>query len=209
MPTIERRYHSPKSLEVRAASEPGKPFMIRGYAAVFYRAGDPSTEFRLTDPKTGETIVERIMPGAFDAPLREDDVRCLNNHEDECVLGRRDPSAQTNTLRLGVDSRGLWYECDLDPTREPIYRSIERGDVTGSSFSFACRTELGAKRGKDVWEEIDGVIVRSIYDLTLLDVSPVTFPAYEGATAEARSVSLAEVPALLSEVESEDELLLS
>lgn len=204
MPTIERRYHLPKSLEVRAASEPGKPLTIRGYAAVFYRAGDPSTEF-----ERGEGVVERIMPGAFDAALAEDDVRCLNNHEEECVLGRRVPGGDKNTLRLGVDERGLWYECDLDPTREPIYRSIERGDITGSSFSFACRTELGAKRGKDVWEEINGVIVRSIYDLTLLDVSPVTFPAYEGATAEARSVSLAEVPALLSEVESEDELLLS
>jgi HK97 family phage prohead protease len=204
MPQIERRYHFPKSLEVRAASEPGKPLTIRGYAAVFYKPGDPSTQF-----ERGNGVVERIMPGAFDAALVEDDVRCLNNHEEECVLGRRVPGSDKNTLRLGVDSRGLWYECDLDPTRESIYRSIERGDVTGSSFSFACRTELGANRGKDVWEEINGVIVRSIYDLTLLDVSPVTFPAYEGATAEARSASLSEVPALLSEVESEDELLLA
>jgi len=202
MPQIERRYHSPKSLEVRAASEPGKPMTIRGYAAVFYKPGDPSTEF-----ERGEGVVERVMPGAFDAALREDDVRCLNNHEEECVLGRRVPGSDSNTLRLGVDERGLWYECDLDPTREAIYRSIERGDVTSSSFGFRC--DSGATRGRAVWEEIDGVIVRSIYDLTLFDVSPVAYPAYEGSTAEARSLSLGEVPPLLSEVESEDELMLS
>ena len=204
MPQIERRYHLPNSLEARDASEPGKPLTIRGYAAVFYKAGDPSTEFEMFPG-----YVERIMPGAFDAPLREDDVRCLNNHEDECVLGRRDPNAQTNTLRLGVDERGLWYECDLDPTREAIYRSIKRGDVTGSSFGFVCSTEYGGKRGRVVWEEVNGVTIRNIYDLTLYDVGPATFPAYVGSSAEARSLALAGVPALLSEVESEDELLLS
>lgn len=204
MPQIERRYHLPKSLEVRAASEAGKPMTIRGYAAVFYKAGDPSTEFEMFPG-----YVERIMPEAFNAALREDDVRCLDNHGDDHVLGRRIPNGDKNTLRLGVDERGLWYECDLDPTREAIYRSIERGDVTGSSFGFTCSTEYGGKRGRVVWEEVNGVTIRNVYDLTLYDVGPATFPAYVGSSAEARSLALAGVPPLLSEVESEDELLLA
>ena len=43
----------------------GDKFVIGGYAAVFYRAGDPSTEYELW-PGT----VERIAPTAFDEAVK-------------------------------------------------------------------------------------------------------------------------------------------
>lgn len=183
---LERRSNR-FAMEVRAASD--KPRVITGYAAVFYRADDPATEFQLW-----EKCVERIHPGAFDAALREDDVRALFDHRSERVLGRRQPGSTSPTLRLSVDERGLKYEVDLPDDELGLAQKIERGDITGSSFGFMVETAWGAKRGRVTWEEHNGLMIRNVYDLELIDVGPVTFPAYAGATAESRSALLATVP---------------
>jgi len=177
---IERRFSTRRvSLENRAD---GKP-VLTGYAAVFYRADDPGTQYTLyTD------VVERIMPTAFDAALRErDDVRGLFNHDSNLVLGR----SEAGTLRLFVDSVGLKYEIDPpdNPTGKNVGESVRRADVTGSSFGFFV---YSGKRGKVVWVEeklADGrmISVREIHDCELLDVGPVTFPAYGSTSAGMRA----------------------
>lgn len=167
----------------------GSTRTISGYAAVFYRAGDPATEFRMFDD-----FIERIHPGAFDAALRDDDVMGLFDHRSDRVLGRRRPGVQNPTMRLSVDERGLRYEIDLPEAESGLGEQVARGDITGSSFGFSVMVDWGAKRGRVVWEEVDGVTVRNIHDLTLIDVGPTVFPAYDGSTAEARSAILATVP---------------
>lgn len=157
-----------------------KPVLI-GYAAVFYRADDSGTEFEMWPG-----AVERIMPGAFDSALsRADDVRALFNHDTDHVLGR----TSAGTLRLSVDSVGLRYEIDLPDSQfaRDLAESIERGDISGSSFSFRDLKRTWIDDAKTPLE------IREVHDVELFDVGPVTFPAYDAAsvTVAQRSRELA------------------
>jgi hypothetical protein len=169
--TAERRFiNQPLSVSKREDSD---GLTITGYGAVFYRDGAPDTEFPLH-----EDFVERIAPGAFDATAREDDIRGLFNHDADNILGR----SAAGTMRLSVDEIGLRYDIDLPDTDIGlrVARAIERGDVTGSSFSFSVRKAEMQDGG-------GGVTVRSLQDVSVLDVGPVTFPAYKGTSAVIRS----------------------
>ena len=154
------------------------PKVIEGYAAVYYN-GTRETEYELW-PGT----IERIMPGAFDGRL-QDDIRALFNHRSDLILGRR----EAETLRLSIDDRGLRYEIDAADTTvsRDVIEHLRRGDVTGSSFAF---------RGADsewLWDQpiADGEYTADIRQINgfseLLDVGPVTYPAYTGTAAGARS----------------------
>lgn len=157
-----------KAGELRAQSADGKT-TIGGYAAVF---DSPSVDMGWT---------EEIDPQAFDSVLAASpDVRCLFNHDPGVLLGR----TTAGTLRLGVDARGLSYECDLPDTQagRDIATLIQRRDISGSSFGFICK--------RDQWtDNRDGTITRRILEFDqLLDVSPVTYPAYTATSAGKRSL---------------------
>lgn len=168
--------------------------LIRGYGAVYYVPGDPTTEYWLWDD-----MVERIKPGAFDRIIAENqDVRCLFNHDSNYVLGR----TVAGTCRLKVDAVGLYYEADeasSDPQWMSVAAKIARGDVTGSSFSFW--------PAKVMWESVnDGerkYDIRWITEMLIVwDVGPVTFPAYEG-TSSSRNVVTDELDSLRMERNSQ------
>lgn len=148
---------------------------IGGTASVTYSADDAGTEFQLYD-----NVVERIAPGAFDDVLRrQPDVVALFNHNEDHVLGRT-----PLTLQLSADARGLHYEIELPNTTlaRDLRVSIERGDIRGSSFA--------AYVGFAEWSTEGDNEVRLIKRFSgLVDVSPVTYPAY-GSTGVgiARSV---------------------
>jgi HK97 family phage prohead protease len=173
---LQRRHATPAAgrptVETRAD---GKP-MIVGYAARYFDPADPGTEFALWDD-----VTERILPGAFDKAVREDDVRALFNHSPDMVLGR----STAGTLRLSVDARGLRYEIDPPDTStaRDLLESLKRGDVSGSSFAFNIRGENVRKEAKP-----DGGFryVRELTDVQLFDVGPVTYPAYPATDAGVR-----------------------
>lgn len=122
--------------------------------------------------------VERIAPGTFRKTLQEADIRALFNHDPNMVLGRN----RSGTLRLEEDSDGLRYEIDLPDTRtgQEVATLLERGDVSGSSFGFRMIDEE--------WGETeDGFPVRTLKQVALRDVGPVTFPAYSDAESALRS----------------------
>ena len=166
-------YGSVPRLSHRSAADGQK--RIFGHAAVFFD-GTSATENWLFDD-----YVERIMPGCFDRALRErDDVRALFNHDANMLLGR----TSAGTLRLRTDSRGLFYEIDLGNTTaaRDVLEHLERGDLTGSSFSFIPDGERVTQEMRD-GQKIFVVEVQSVRPL--LDVGPVTFPAYTATTAGA------------------------
>lgn len=149
-----------------------------GYAAVFYRAGVAGTEFELF-----ENTFERILPTAFD-DIASNDVRGLFNHEPTLILGRN----VSGTLRLDVDDVGLRYDITLPDTQvaRDLAESINRGDVSGSSFAFFV---LDARW---IEETRDGVTftIREVSRVNTLDVGPVTFPAYSATSTDVASRSL-------------------
>lgn len=161
------------NIEVRS-SDDGK-VVVRGYAAVFNSESEDLGGF-----------VEEIEPGFFDEVL-SDDVRALINHDQNMVLGR----TTAGTLRIGQDERGLWYEYD-DPNTTysaDLVKSMQRGDVTQSSFGFIVRSG-GARM---VEEKRDGRtmfkrILKKGGAERLFDVSPVTYPAYPDTTVAKRSL---------------------
>ena len=144
-------------------------------------------------------FVERIAPGAFSKTIQEADVRALFNHDANYVLGRN----RSGTLRMEEDSDGLRYEIDLPDTAvgRDVAALLERGDISGSSFGFRVLDEE--------WGETDsGFPLRTLTQVALRDVGPVTFPAYSDASsslrglAEARSLDLGD----LIEAAKEDRL---
>jgi HK97 family phage prohead protease/HK97 family phage major capsid protein len=150
-----------RTMEVRAEGESDE-MRIVGYAAVFNQETDLGY-FR-----------EMITPGAFD-DVMNDDVRLLLNH-DGAPLAR----TTNGTLSLSVDDEGLRYEGVLSDTTQgrDLYKMIQRGDITQSSFAFTI-SEQSWNKDKSL-RSIDKVG-------RLLDVSPVTYPAYAQASVMARS----------------------
>lgn len=132
----------------------------------------------------GNWFREVIKPGAF-APVigATADVRSLFNHDPNQVLGR----TTAGTLQLVEDDIGLRYDVDLnvdDPLAVGVAARIARRDVTGSSFGFRVKREE--------WVEPDegstDLPLRIIHEFAeLMDVGPVTFPAYEDTSSEARA----------------------
>ena len=136
---------------------------IRGYAAVYN-----------SDSEWMGGFYEQIEAGAFDSVL-ENDVRAYFNHDENLLLGR----VSSGTLRIGTDKRGLFYEVDLPNTTyaNDLVELMKRGDVNQSSFAFLIE--------KDRWEQRDGITYRIIEKVSrLLDVSPVSQPAYPDSTSE-------------------------
>jgi HK97 family phage prohead protease len=171
---MERRMTPSGEIKVEKRADGGST--VTGYAAVFYRDGDPGTEYRL-----GPDVVERIAPTAFQRALQEKhDARALFNHDPNMLLGR----ASAGTLRLSVDQRGLRYEIDIPDTNvgKDVATSIARGDLSGSSFAFRINGKGGQRFEKGKEQD-----VRNILDVDLFDVGPVTYPAYEGTTTGLRS----------------------
>lgn len=136
---------------------------IRGYAAIYN-----------SDSEWMGGFYEQIATGAFD-DVMENDVRAYFNHDENLLLGR----VSSGTLRISTDKRGLFYEVDLPNTTyaNDLAELMKRGDVNQSSFAFLIE--------KDRWEQRDGVTYRIIEKVSrLLDVSPVSQPAYPDATSE-------------------------
>lgn len=158
---MERRC-LPKA-ELRLSDDAKSP-KITGYAAVFNSWADIGGWFR-----------ESIRPGAFAKTIRENDIRALMNHNENYVLGRN----KAGTLTLREDSKGLAVEIDPVPATwaNDLLTSMKRGDVNQMSFGFQ------VNKAENDFDKDERVLV----DVTLFDVSIVTFPAYPTTSAQVRS----------------------
>jgi HK97 family phage prohead protease len=169
--TVERRMTLG---EVEVRHQDGKPTVIEGYAAVFGKRSQDLGGF-----------VEVVENTAFNKTIKEADVRSLWNHDQSLLLGRN----KAGTLDLSVDNSGLYYRVRPPDTQyaRDLITLMERGDVTQSSFSFF--------KVHDRWNLTeDEFPERSLSEVALVDVSPVTYPAYLDATSGiARSAALGEL----------------
>lgn len=188
MVDVERRFvHLAADLRTEVREGEGQRRRIVGHAAVF----DIWTTLY-----EGRYYLwkEVVRPGAFANALGErQDVRALWNHDANIVLGR----TESGTLALSEDGVGLLMSLEPPDTqyiRDLVLSPIERRDVSQMSFAFTIRrgkatiTEIEAGKtitdngGERVTLTRDGdryIEERELLDLNLLDVSPVTYPAYE------------------------------
>jgi HK97 family phage prohead protease len=155
----------------RRSEDEGREWIV-GYAAKF---GVNSLEL------DGE-FIERMHPDAFGivaerrgrkSPL---ETRALWNHDPNYPLARF-----PGTLRMSVDEVGLRYEFPVPDTTygRDLASNISAGIVRGSSFSFQIA------QGGDEWSIEDGRSIRTVKRVaSLIDVGPVTFPAYPDADAK-------------------------
>lgn len=126
---------------------------------------------------------EVVRPGAAKKTILEADVRGLLNHDPNLLLGRKG----AGTLRLEETPEGVRYEIDLPNTTagRDAAELLRRGDLIGSSMGFRA---IG-----DEWGETeDGFPLRTLTEIALRDIGPVTFPAYTDTDATLGSLANAD-----------------
>lgn len=128
---------------------------------------------------------EIIEPGALNNTDLTD-VRFLVNHDTSKIpLARSRRNNGNSTMQLTTDNDGLGIRVLLDTENNAearsLYSAVQRGDISGMSFMFGIRDEE--------WENLDSDHpTRHIKDIsTVVEVSAVTFPAYESTEINARS----------------------
>ena len=128
---------------------------------------------------------EIIEPGALNNTDLTD-VRFLVNHDTSKIpLARSRNNNGSSTMQLSVDNDGMSIRVTLDTENNSearaLYSAVKRGDISGMSFMFAIRDEE--------WDDLDSDHpIRHIKDIsTVVEVSAVTFPAYESTEINARS----------------------
>jgi len=160
---------------------------IRGYGIVFNRESEPLWA-------GGRTFREVILPEAVQGvDLRS--MLSMHNHKSDRLLG----NTRSGTMRVGVDSVGVWYETDLpdSPTGQDVLVSVSRRDTQGSSFQF------DIKEGGDRWSIKNGMAFREVTKFNgVYEMGPVSEPAYPDTTIakaslrslEALNVEQEEIP---------------
>lgn len=127
---------------------------------------------------------EVIEQGALDgADLT--DVRFLVNHDTKMIpLARSRRNNGNSTMQLTPDVEGLDMSANIDvennSTAKKLKSAITRGDITGMSFMFSIDDEE--------WEELDSDHpTRRIKKIgSVVEVSAVTWPAYDATSINAR-----------------------
>lgn len=159
-------------------------------------------EIRATDTDNGAGIItgrpivyeSKTDLGYFDEIIKRwalknanlKDVRFLVNHDlSRIPLARSRNNNEHSTMRLSPDDEGMAIRVTLDVENNTearaLYSAVQRGDITGMSFLFSV--------GEEDWADLDtDHPTRSIISIAeVLEVSAVTFPAYDATEIETRS----------------------
>ena len=171
LPAIERRTATLDQVEFREQSD---KLIFQGRAAVFDRLSEDLGGFR-----------ERIKRGAFRKALdASPDVVFAFNHNFDHPMARTTVPSGPGSLELREDPKGLRVYAELAPTTmaRDLRTLVQTGVVRQMSFGWPRGTVT------DSWRTVDGDQERTIVEFTdLIDVSPVTFAAYQATVASMRS----------------------
>ena len=145
---------------------------------------------------TGRPIVynSRTDIGYFDEVIESGalntadltDVRFLVNHDTSKIpLARSRRNNGNSTMQLSPDNEGLAIRVTLDTENNAearsLYSAVKRGDISGMSFMFSVSDEE--------WENLESDHptrhIRAIS--SVVEVSAVTWPAYDATEINARS----------------------
>lgn len=193
---IRRNYE----FEVRAEKDEKKGNIIVGRPIVYDSKTDICGMF-----------AEVIDKGALNKTDLKD-VRFLVNHDiSKIPLARSRKNTENSTMQLTVDDKGMEIRVTLDTENNTeaknLYSAIERGDISGMSFMFSV--------DKEEWKNLKSDYpTRHIKAISrVIEVSAVTFPAYEETSVTARDKSALEnarmtVDTVRKSVDTDDTLAL-
>lgn len=167
---IQRSY----DFEVRAEENADGERIITGRPIVY----DSRTDIGYFDE-----IIDR---GALDSADLTD-VRFLVNHDTRMIpLARSRRNNGNSTMQLTPDYEGLninFVKLDVEnnSTARALFSAVKRGDISGMSFMFSVDAEN--------WEDLESDHpTRHITKIgSVVEVSAVTFPAYDATSINARS----------------------
>ena len=161
------------SFEIRAEQNDSGTGIITGRPIVYNSK---------TDLGYFDEVIER---GALNgADLK--DVRFLVNHDTSMIpLARSRNNNANSTMQLMPDDQGMAIRVNLDVDNNSearnLYSAIERGDISGMSFMF----RIDDEEWTDLESDHPTRHVRKISDV--VEVSAVTFPAYEDTSISVRN----------------------
>lgn len=164
------------------AADDGRSGTMAGHFATF---GEWA---RIRSSYEGE-FLERIAPGAFKRTFdnRGSRVQVLFNHGKDPSIGQKVLGAIET---LEEDERGAFYEVALDdvPYVRDLLPGLRRGQY-GASFMFDVVEDAWEDTPKRSDHNPSGLPERTVREVKLYEFGPVTFPAYDGATAGVRSLT--------------------
>lgn len=175
MSAIEYRFVQPGGeLTVEDSAKASGGRTLRGYAAIWGHLSSDLGGFR-----------ELIRPGAFASTIKNGDARALWNHESKYVLGRK----SAGTLKLAEDAKGLLFTIHPPATgwAKDLMTSVARKDISQMSFGFTVDV------GGDTWSRPKGRPVRELLSVTLMEISVVSWPAYQQTEVHVREETNAEI----------------
>ena len=129
---------------------------------------------------------------------RNSDVYMLWQHDSSQPLAR----TKTNTLKLTLTRAGLDFVATLpkSPLGQNAYQAVADGTVDSVSFGFLVNGD------GDRWLSDDlGNIVRELWDISVTEISPVTWAAYEAPHIDTRSAPV-DIRVKLKRKKSDDDL---
>jgi HK97 family phage prohead protease len=135
-------------------------------------------------------FMERFVKGAFTKTMKDNRQRMkvLFQHGRDALIGDK-PLGPIEMLR--EDKEGAYYEVgllDAEYVREQIVPGLEAG-LYGASFRFRVMREEYVEEPGRSEHNPDGIPERTVKEASVPEFGPVTFPAYEGASAGVRSLT--------------------
>ena len=189
---LVRARYDMRAAEFRNEDADGDGRTLHGMFAVF-------NEWTEIDSYFEGRFLERISPEAFNRTFTErgDRVRILYDHGADPSIGNK-PLGAPDVLR--VDDVGAHYESRLFDTSyvADLVPALAAGQL-GASFRFRVTGESWVDPSESTEWNPSKLPERTIDDLDLYELGPVTFPAYESATAGVRSTTDAFLQRLTSD----------
>lgn len=191
-PPRENLFRGPRPFEYRAAKpstptapaagdgQPGDGHMV-GHFAVFSQWTEINSMWE-------GNFLERFVPGAFKKTIKDNPgMRVLFQHGRDPQVGDKPLGAIES---LAEDDYGAAYDVRLLDTsyNADLLPGLAAG-LYGASFRFSVMREDWVNEPKPSEYNAAGLPERTVREASVAEFGPVTFPAYEGASAGIRSLT--------------------
>ncbi len=161
----ETREWEVDSLEVRGT---GSDRVVTGQAVPINRLSQDLGGFR-----------EVIRPGAATEAVRENDILMLWQHDTAQPISKT--TAKNHALVIEERKTGVWFSQPAAAFTDFQLSKIDDGVVDKMSFGFFVEN-----REDEKWHEDQTPVLREIFKMNLVEISPVTFAAYQSTKVALR-----------------------